>query len=80
VVALRDRVVVKASDLSSWLVPDSDWKWGLKAPPTVSNKSIHTKLSKSFISGDEKYKINIDQGESQKSKHSSVIEILEYIE
>jgi len=32
VIALQDKVIIRASDLSSWLVDESEWDWGYVLP------------------------------------------------
>ncbi|CAK1555990.1 unnamed protein product [Leptosia nina] len=69
VLAINDKVVLRAEDLLSWVCNGSDWRWGLRAvwkgscaPPAEAKPSMalhHTKLDFSDIEK-EKSSITVD--------------------
>lgn len=49
VIALQDKVTIRAADLLSILVEETEWDWGYKTP-LVTVPPLSTVLSKSFVS------------------------------
>ncbi|CAL8114938.1 unnamed protein product [Orchesella dallaii] len=58
VIALQDKVIIRASDLMTWIVDEGDWDWGF-VTPFIKQEKQNNILSKAFMSEkylkDEKY-------------------------
>lgn len=52
VIALQDKVIIRASDLMTWIVEEKDWDWGFVTPSCKVDIESNP-LSKAFMS--EKY-------------------------
>jgi len=53
VIALQDKVIIRGSDLLTWLVDESEWDWGFVSPASGDPNSSappSTQLTKAFLS------------------------------
>jgi len=75
-VALQDSVVLRTSDLLTWLVDESEWDWGYMTPSCPGFKRPSSMISSNFVSDKWLQKDMITQPEDSGKKLNMYIVLL----
>lgn len=75
VIALQDKVIIRASDLMTWMVEDGDWDWGFVTPSCEVDHTDNDALSKAFMSDRINKEDKLVQFFHQPRKHKRLSEL-----